>query len=196
MDYYHFILRCSISTQLGRGYLDKYRGRTPILSILRSREPTLVVYTVNNSSKPFGEYMRTNQLMRNRTQEARNQNHPPPQEVGVRDSRADFEHRCALTELYLTFTKLGWERSIIRPLVLKINQCVGLCPYPMGSRLEHSTNAGFRAAWYRRFPGTLVERPCCVPSEYRPFTLILSRGNVANVLKRYDDLVVKKCKCL
>ncbi|XP_063691825.1 LOW QUALITY PROTEIN: growth/differentiation factor 6-B-like [Bolinopsis microptera] len=183
--FYHFVVRCSITTQLSHGYLDKYGGRTPIFSISRSKEPTLVVYTVNNSSKPFREYMRSNQEGRQAALGEGDQ--------GVRASRG-FQHRCVLMDLYLNFTKLGWGSKIIHPLELKINQCAGQCPYPMSHAIDHSTSALFRGAWYKKFPDS-VARPCCVPSTYKPATLMLS-GDHVTVLKKFDDLIVSKCKCL
>nr|AEP16385.1 TGF-beta ligand [Mnemiopsis leidyi] len=182
--FYNFVVRCSISTTLSPGYHDKYGGRTPILSISRSREPTLVVYTVNNSTQPFKEVMRSNQVSRAAVRD---------EDEGVSASRG-FQHRCTMMEFYVNFTKLGWGSKIIHPQIEKINQCAGQCPYPMSHAIDHTTNALFRGAWSKQFPGS-VARPCCVPAEYKPATLMLMQGPVT-ILKIFDDLIITKCKCL
>ena len=149
-----------------------------------------MVYTVNNSTQPFKEVMRSNQVSRSTDRVLM----PDRDEgMGIRASRG-FQHRCTMMEFYVNFTKLGWGKKIIHPRETKINQCAGQCPYPMSHALDHTTNALFRGAWYKKFPGS-VARPCCVPAAYKPATLMLNQGHVT-ILKIFDDLIIAGCKCL
>ena len=190
--YYKFQVVCSLSTSLDPSVVDKYGGRTPVLSIKGSKEPTLVVYVKNTAQKPLRDMVYDMRAKRESEVESAQES----ARAGGRAQRHITQERmgCVVTSFFYDFKKMGWDSKIVFPQQLDMYQCVGQCPFPLSSRHPHTTHAYMKAAMHGKFPAA-IPAPCCVPKSFHQSTLVMNVIDSEFVFKSFDDLKVKSCEC-
>jgi bone morphogenetic protein 2/4 len=102
--------------------------------------------------------------------------------------------RCRRSPLYVDFGEVGWNDWIVAPAGYQAYYCAGECPYYMPDYLNASNHAVVQALVHSVNP-TLAPKPCCVPTEMRPISMLYVDGDDKVVIKNYQDMVVEACGC-
>lgn len=106
--------------------------------------------------------------------------------------------RCRRYPLYVDFGDVGWNDWIIAPAGYQAYYCGGECPYFMPEHLNASNHAVIQALVHSinsRSMSQRVPRPCCVPTEMRPISILYVDGDDKVVIKNYQDMIVEACGC-
>ena len=102
--------------------------------------------------------------------------------------------RCRRWPLYVDFGEVGWNDWIVAPAGYQAFYCTGECPYYMPDYLNATNHAVVQALVNSVNPSS-VPRPCCVPTEMRPISMLYIDGDDKVVIKNYQNMVVAACGC-
>ncbi|XP_053541150.1 bone morphogenetic protein 2-like [Ictalurus punctatus] len=102
---------------------------------------------------------------------------------------------CQRTSLYVDFVKLGWSGWIISPRGYNAYHCTGSCPFPLSGSLHATNHAIVQSIVSTLKLSNKVGRPCCVPDNLQPISLLYFDDEENVVLKQYDDMVASSCGC-
>lgn len=102
--------------------------------------------------------------------------------------------RCRRWPLYVDFGEVGWNDWIVAPAGYQAFYCTGECPYYMPDYLN-ATNHAVVQALVNSINPLSVPRPCCVPTEMRPISMLYVDGDDKVVIKNYQNMVVVACGC-
>ncbi|KAM9462846.1 bone morphogenetic protein 2 [Clarias gariepinus] len=102
---------------------------------------------------------------------------------------------CQRTPLYVDFVKLGWSGWIISPSGYNAYHCTGSCPFPLSGGLRATNHAIVQSIVNTLKLSSRVGRPCCVPDNLQPISLLYFDDEENVVLKQYDDMVAGSCGC-
>ena len=101
---------------------------------------------------------------------------------------------CRRHTLYVDFADVGWNDWIVAPPGYDAYYCHGDCPFPLADHLNSTNHAVVQVLVNSVYPGT-VPRPCCVPTELTPISMLYIDNFDKVVLKNYQDMVVEGCGC-
>ena len=119
--------------------------------------------------------------------------HPQQHQQQQRRTRKR-DGRCRRWPLYVDFGEVGWNDWIVAPAGYQAYYCAGECPFYMPDHLNASNHAVVQALVHSIQP-SLVPRPCCVPTEMRPISMLYVDGDDKVIIKNYQDMVVEACGC-
>ncbi|XP_058261827.1 bone morphogenetic protein 2-like isoform X2 [Hemibagrus wyckioides] len=102
---------------------------------------------------------------------------------------------CQRTPLYVDFVKLGWAGWVISPRGYNAYHCSGSCPFPLSGSLHPTNHAIVQSIVNTLKLSSKVGRPCCVPDNLQPISLLYFDDDENVVLKQYDDMVAGSCGC-
>ncbi|XP_060794813.1 bone morphogenetic protein 2-like [Neoarius graeffei] len=102
---------------------------------------------------------------------------------------------CQRTPLYVDFVKLGWSGWIISPSGYNAYHCTGSCSFPLSGSFHATNHAIVQSIVNTLKLSNKVERPCCVPDNLQPISLLYFDDEENVVLKQYDDMVAGSCGC-
>ncbi|KFM66469.1 Bone morphogenetic protein 4, partial [Stegodyphus mimosarum] len=137
-------------------------------------EPLLVIYT-RDSDALAAPFSRTKRSTRKHRRKGRKDN-------------------CRRHALYVDFSDVGWNDWIIAPPGYNAYYCHGDCPFPLPDHLN-STNHAIVQTLVNSANPAAVPRPCCVPTELSPISMLYRDKYENVVLKNYQDMVVEGCGC-
>lgn len=111
------------------------------------------------------------------------------------DSGINDDETCQRRELVVDLAAIGWSEWIISPNSFHAHYCAGLCTFPMKKAVHPSNHATIQSLVHALGLYANVPRPCCVPQDLSPLTLLYfdQDGNV--VLKSYPSMIVESCAC-
>ncbi|KAK2866056.1 hypothetical protein Q7C36_002112 [Tachysurus vachellii] len=102
---------------------------------------------------------------------------------------------CQRTPLYVDFVKIGWSGWIISPSGYNAYHCSGSCPFPLSGSLRPTNHAIVQSIVNTLRLSSKVGRPCCVPDNLQPISLLYFDDEENVVLKQYDEMVAGSCGC-
>ncbi|XP_052058713.1 bone morphogenetic protein 2-like isoform X2 [Mytilus californianus] len=149
-----------------------------------SQRPILVTYT--------------NDQIQSRTKRASNKNRNKKKNKKKRKNRKNkkkkFKNGCSRKPLYVDFDKVGWNDWIVAPSGYNAFFCDGECHWPYADHLNATNHAIVQDLVHSIDPRS-VPKPCCVPTELSPISLLYIDEHDKVVLKAYQDMVVEGCGC-
>jgi len=165
--------------------------------------PTLIVYTHDGqqTETALGQAAGSADIRDrryHRQRRRRRRHHKPSPEHrsgrrrGVRHRKRDA--RCRRWPLYVDFGEVGWNDWIVAPAGYQAFYCAGECPYYMPDYLN-ATNHAVVQALVNSIKPSSVPRPCCVPTDMRPISMLYVDGDDKVVIKNYQNMVVVACGC-
>ncbi|XP_038604423.1 bone morphogenetic protein 15 [Tachyglossus aculeatus] len=101
---------------------------------------------------------------------------------------------CSLHPLQVTIKSLGWTNWVIAPDRLYPNYCQGLCPRILRKGLN-SPNHAIIQNLVNELVNQRVPRPCCVPYQYSPISILLKEDNGTILYKEWKDMNAQSCTC-
>ena len=111
-----------------------------------------------------------------------------------KDRRRRRKRICRRHSLLVDFEEVGWNSWIVAPPSYDAYYCHGECPFALSDNLNTTNHAVVQSLVHSMNP-EIVPKPCCVPTELSPFSLLYVNTNGTLVLKAYKDMVVEACGC-
>jgi len=115
-------------------------------------------------------------------------------------SRRGRKHRrwrrnlCRRRSMYVDFGEIGWDDWIVAPPGYEAFYCAGDCPFYLPDYLN-TTNHAIVQSLIHSVDARLAPRPCCVPTELSPMSMLYVDNDENVVLKNYQEMVVEACGC-
>lgn len=109
-------------------------------------------------------------------------------------NKKKFTKGCSRKPLYVDFSSVGWNDWIVAPPGYNAFYCDGECHWPFDDHLN-ATNHAIVQDLVNSIDPRSVPKPCCVPTELTPITLLYIDEHNKVVLKAYQDMVVQGCGC-
>ncbi|XP_040572440.1 bone morphogenetic protein 4 [Lepeophtheirus salmonis] len=100
---------------------------------------------------------------------------------------------CTRHELYVDFSAVGWNDWIVAPPGYHAYYCSGECPFPLSDHYNATNHAIVQNLLNSVQPS--VPKPCCVPTELSPISMLYLDEYEKVVLKNYQNMVVETCGC-
>ena len=128
---------------------------------------------------------------------------PPPtstsrrrhRRIPLRQRRVRGERRlCRRRRMYVDFAEIGWDDWIVAPAGYEAFYCAGECPVFLADSMN-TTNHAIVQTLVHSVNRRIAPRPCCVPTELSPISILYVDHGDKVVLKTYDDMVVQACGC-
>ncbi|XP_063301327.1 growth/differentiation factor 9 [Pelobates fuscus] len=104
------------------------------------------------------------------------------------------QHECELHQFRLRFSQLNWDKWILAPHHYSPDYCKGECPRVVGHRYGSPVHTIVQNIIYEKLDST-IPRPSCVPSEYRPMSVLIVEPDNSITYKEYQDMIATKCTC-
>ncbi|XP_063784236.1 growth/differentiation factor 9 [Pseudophryne corroboree] len=104
------------------------------------------------------------------------------------------QNECELHQFRLSFSQLNWDKWIIAPHRYNPNYCKGDCPRVVGHKYGSIVHTMVQNIIYEKLDSS-VPRPSCVPSEYRPMSVLTIEPDNSIAYKEYQDMIATKCTC-
>lgn len=155
--------------------------------------PLLIVYS-NDGSRPSA--VRNKPRTPSKTGKKRHKKRSPAAvapPVGSRRKNKK-EMRCRRWPLYVDFSEVGWNDWIVAPAGYQAYFCQGECPYYLPDNLNSTNHAVVQTLVHSVNPQA-VPKPCCVPTELSPISMLYVDNSEKVVIKNYQDMVVEACGC-
>jgi len=162
--------------------------------------PMLIAFTHDGAQtalSPAGGQVDIGGRRRHHRRRRRHRRRSPENRAGARRRGARYrkrDTRCRRWPLYVDFGEVGWNDWIVAPAGYQAFYCTGECPYYMPDYLN-ATNHAVVQALLNSVDPSLVPRPCCVPTEMRPISMLYVDGDDKVVIKNYQNMVVEACGC-
>ena len=96
--------------------------------------------------------------------------------------------------MYVDFGEIGWDDWIVAPPGYEAFYCAGDCPFYLPDHLNTSNHAIVQSLVHS-VDARLAPRPCCVPTELSPMSMLYVDNDDNVVLKNYQEMVVEACGC-
>ncbi|XP_069126925.1 growth/differentiation factor 8-like [Argopecten irradians] len=112
-------------------------------------------------------------------------------QAGRRDCiQGDGEDRCCRFRTQINFHDIGWN-WVIAPTEYEAFHCEGSCPdrFKMAN-----TFTGIKSTLHKMDPSRF-SAPCCIPSSFKPLTILHEDAYHNLVFTDLADMVVQDCKC-
>ncbi len=101
---------------------------------------------------------------------------------------------CKRHPLTVDFTEVGWNDWIVAPPAYNAHFCYGECPFPIADHLNATNHAIVQNLVHSVNPSAAL-KPCCVPTELSPISMLYLDEYDKVVLKNYENMVVEGCGC-
>ena len=100
---------------------------------------------------------------------------------------------CQMHDLFVDFSSFAWRKSVIAPKGYPAGYCSGMCPSTLTNNMNASHHARIQSLMHYNSPDKYPP-VACVPVKHSPL-LVLYKDKDKVTLKRYDDMVAKRCGC-
>ncbi|KAM5173037.1 growth/differentiation factor 9 [Mantella aurantiaca] len=104
------------------------------------------------------------------------------------------QNECELHRFRLSFSQLNWDKWILAPHRYSPDYCKGVCPRVVGHRYGSPVHTMVQNIIYEKLDSS-IPRPSCVPSEYRPMSVLIVETDKSIAYKEYEDMIATKCTC-
>ncbi|KAM8974208.1 growth/differentiation factor 9 [Pelodytes ibericus] len=104
------------------------------------------------------------------------------------------QHECELHQYRIRFSQLNWDKWILAPHHYSPDYCKGDCPRLVGHRYGSPVHTMVQNIIHEKLDDT-IPRPSCVPSEYRPMSVLTIEPDNSIAYKEYQDMIATKCTC-
>jgi len=101
---------------------------------------------------------------------------------------------CRRRSMYVDFGEIGWDDWIVAPPGYEAYYCAGDCPFYLPDYLN-TTNHAIVQSLIHSVDARLAPRPCCVPTQLSPMSMLYVDNDDNVVLKNYQEMVVEACGC-
>lgn len=109
-------------------------------------------------------------------------------------SKKHRKDECRRHHLYVDFGDVGWNDWIVAPPGYEAFYCSGECGFPLPEYINTTNHAIVQTLVHSVSPQA-VPKPCCVPTELSPISMLYLDESEKVVLKNYQDMVVVGCGC-
>ncbi|XP_056893302.1 muellerian-inhibiting factor [Takifugu flavidus] len=116
---------------------------------------------------------------------------------GLRAIRANADTPARQKHCRLRSFTMSLERHAIDPSTADINNCQGVCSFPMANTTNHAVLLNSYIDNKRAANEAVDQRaPCCVPVAYEDLDMVLlDEAGTGTELRTLTDVVVKECGC-
>ncbi|KAM9311589.1 growth/differentiation factor 9 [Gastrophryne carolinensis] len=104
------------------------------------------------------------------------------------------QNECELHRFGLSFSQLNWDKWILAPHRYSPDYCKGECPRVVGHRYGSPVHTIVQNIIYEKLDSS-IPRPSCVPSEYRPMSVLTIEPDNSIAYKEYQDMIATQCTC-
>ncbi|KPP68615.1 growth differentiation factor 9-like [Scleropages formosus] len=101
---------------------------------------------------------------------------------------------CELYDFRVSFSQLKLDHWIIAPQKYNPRYCKGICPRAMQSIYGSPVHTIVQNIIYEQLDSS-VPRPSCVPSEYKPLSVLIIESDGSIAYKEYEEMIATKCTC-
>lgn len=108
--------------------------------------------------------------------------------------RKKYKTQCRRRPLYVDFMAVGWNDWIVAPPGYNAYYCHGDCHFPFPEHMN-ATNHAIVQDLVNSIDPRSVSKPCCVPTDLSPISLLYIDEYERVILKNYQDMVVQGCGC-
>ena len=153
--------------------------------VIYSRRPTLLLDDEFNVTNAIVSHLDVNRpTLTNPTTNTRSRSRR-----GTRKS----QKMCALKDMMVDFSVLGWSDYILYPTKFNAHACRGKCPTPVDHSYTPTNHAILQSMM--RIHDRKTPRPCCVPVELKPLMILYKDGSDVEI-REHPNMIVSKCGCL
>lgn len=116
---------------------------------------------------------------------------------GLRATRADSDAPARPQACALRSFTMSLERLALGPSTANINNCHGVCSFPMVNTINHAALLSSYIDSKRAANEAVDQRaPCCVPVAYEDMDMVLLHASGTRAeLRTLTDVVVTECGC-
>ncbi|XP_075132543.1 growth/differentiation factor 9 [Leptodactylus fuscus] len=107
---------------------------------------------------------------------------------------AYHQNECELHKFRLGFSQLNWDKWILVPHRYSPDYCKGDCPRVVGQKYGSPVHTIVQNIIYEKVDSS-IPRPSCVPSEYRPMSVLTIEPDNSIAYKEYQDMIATRCTC-
>lgn len=100
---------------------------------------------------------------------------------------------CHLSNMHVSFSRLGWGQYIVFPKTYNAKVCKGIC-VPAIAQQKAVTNHAVMQSLMRESAKGNVPLPCCVPQKLSPLSILYTE-NDQFLVKHHKDMVAEECGC-
>ncbi|XP_033738705.1 bone morphogenetic protein 2-like [Pecten maximus] len=112
-------------------------------------------------------------------------------QAGRRDcTQGDGEERCCRFRTQINFQVIGWD-WVIAPTEYEAFHCEGTCP----DRFKMANTFTSIKSTLHKMDPTRFSAPCCIPSSFKPLTILHEDAYNNLVFTDFADMIVQDCKC-
>ncbi|KAG9461557.1 hypothetical protein GDO78_016418 [Eleutherodactylus coqui] len=104
------------------------------------------------------------------------------------------QNECELHKFRLSFSQLNWDKWILVPHRYSPDYCKGDCPRVVGQKYGSPVHTIVQNIIYEKVDSS-IPRPSCVPSDYRPMSVLTIEPDNSIAYKEYQDMIATKCTC-
>ncbi|ELU12862.1 hypothetical protein CAPTEDRAFT_173895 [Capitella teleta] len=147
----------------------------------QGEQPMLVTYSDDGKEKkkkPRTDRSRRSSKSKNKRTRSKKRKHP----------------RCRRRQLSVHFEDVGWNDWIVAPPGYEAYYCQGECPSHLSDHLN-ATNHAIVQTLVNSVDSQAVPKPCCVPTDLLPISMLYVDEYGEVTLKSYQDMVVIACGC-
>lgn len=101
---------------------------------------------------------------------------------------------CELYDFRVSFSQLKLDHWIIAPPKYNPRYCKGICPRALGFMYGSPVHTMVQNIIYEKLDSS-VPRPSCVPSEYKPLSVLTIENDGSIAYKEYEEMIATKCTC-
>ena len=102
---------------------------------------------------------------------------------------------CSMKSIYVSFREMKWDNYILEPDGYDARFCSGDCSFPLHAHTNATNHAIIQTLVHLVHPKK-VPKPCCVPKQLSPISVLYAASETRIVFKKYIDMIVKTCACL
>ncbi|GAV00692.1 hypothetical protein RvY_11505 [Ramazzottius varieornatus] len=104
------------------------------------------------------------------------------------------KNTCKRHPMTVIFEEVGWDDWIIQPYQYEAFFCAGECTFPFADHINASNHATIQSLVHNA-NFQIVPKPCCIPTDMRPMTLMYNDEGGTLSVKNYEDMIVEGCGC-
>ncbi|XP_062380589.1 growth/differentiation factor 9 isoform X2 [Sardina pilchardus] len=142
---------------------------------------------------PMG-FSPTRRIWRRRRNVSRGKPTPGPK-ISIFLPKRDFlPDDCMLYDIKVSFSQLKLDHWIIAPQKYNPRYCKGTCPRAVGYMNGSPMHTMVQNVIYEKLNSS-IPRPSCVPSEYKPLSVLTIENDGSIALKEYEEMIATMCAC-
>lgn len=100
---------------------------------------------------------------------------------------------CHLSNMHVSFSRLGWGQYIVFPKTYNARVCKGIC-VPAVAQQKAVTNHAVMQSLMRESAKGRVPLPCCVPQKLSSLSILYTE-NDQFLVKHHKEMVAEECGC-